>query len=202
MINRRRQIIAIATAIALTLPGIAAAQQYSASYKFLQAVRKRDGTVVTEILNEPGTTVIDTKDRTNGETALVIVTRRRDTQWLSFLLSRGADPNIRSGGGETPLIAAAELGFSDGVQLLLGAKADIELTNGSGETALIRAVQNRDLAMVRLLLTNGADADKTDRVAGMSARDYAASDPRGQAIAKLIADTPKSKKRAVAGPKL
>lgn len=202
MITRSARITLLAVTAALTLPAGVSAQQFSASYKFLKAVRERDGKIATEILNEPGTTVIDTRDRANGEAALLIVVKRRDSTWLSFLLSRGANPNVRDGDGTTPLIAASELGFAEGVRLLLAKRADVDLSNSRGETPLIRAVQNRDLGMVRLLLTNGADADRTDRIAGLSARDYATRDTRSPAIAKLIADTPKGAKRAVSGPKL
>ena len=42
--------------------------------------------------------------------------------------------------------------------------------------------------MVKLLLDAGADPDRTDNVAGYSARDYASRDPRSRDILKLIND--------------
>ncbi len=68
----------------------------------------------------------------------------------------------------------------------------------SGETPLILAVQQRDPAMVRLLLAQGADPKISDRVAGKSARDYAAEDNRAAAILKLLDDA--KPKAAVTGP--
>jgi ankyrin repeat protein len=68
----------------------------------------------------------------------------------------------------------------------MGAKVDE--TNKSGETPLIIAVQQRDAGMVKTLLAAGADPDRTDAVAGYSARDYANRDSRARDIQKLIDD--------------
>jgi ankyrin repeat protein len=64
----------------------------------------------------------------------------------------------------------------------------------------MRAVQRRDGELVQLLLASGADPDLVDRLAGMSARDYAARDTRSPAIAEALKTAPKVQKRAVAGP--
>jgi ankyrin repeat protein len=66
----------------------------------------------------------------------------------------------------------------------VGAKVDA--ANRAGETALIVAVQHRQIPIVRDLLEAGADPDKTDSVAGYSARDYAKRDNRTPALLKLI----------------
>ena len=49
-------------------------------------------------------------------------------------------------------------------------------------------MQQRDARLVRLLLAHGADPDRTDAVAGYSARDYATRDTRSRDIQKLIND--------------
>ena len=67
-------------------------------------------------------------------------------------------------------------------------------------TPLIIAVQNRDATLVRTLLTGGANPDKTDRMTGYSARDYAKRDTRAGTILKLL-EAPRAKPAAVAGPK-
>jgi ankyrin repeat protein len=109
---------------------------------------------------------------------------------------------MRDGRGDTPLLLAVQYGQNAMVDILTAAKANPNLGNGGGETPLIRAVQKRDLPLVRSLLAAGANPDQTDNVAGMSARDYARSDSRTPAIAKLIDEKPKRAMRAVAGPKL
>lgn len=177
--------IAALAALALLIPAAASAQ-FSDSYNFLKAVRERDGDKATKMLNEPGSTVVNTKDITTGETALHIVAARRDLTWIGFLLQRGANPNARDRNGITPLMVATNLRFVDGAEALLSRKARVDETNNSGETALIRAVQLRDLAMVRLLLKNGANPDKQDTIAGQSARDYAKGDFRNPQILESI----------------
>lgn len=196
----RPLLIGALTAVLIAVPAFA---QYSEGYNFLKAVRERDGTKTTEMLG-PGKagTVIDTRDQA-GEGALHIVTRRRDDQWLSFLLGRGANPNVRDGGGNTPLTIASQIGFVDGAQTLIRRRAQVDLANGAGETPLILAVQNRDLAMVRVLIAAGADPDRADSAAGMSARDYAQRDGRSAAILRVIdapREEPEVRHRPIAGP--
>ncbi len=174
----------------------------SNSYKFLQAVREAKGEEVTKLLNEPGSTIVNTKDYSSGETALHIVAKRGDATYTRFLLQKGANPNLRDGRGNTPLMIAVSAGAEPLIAILLAGKANVNIGNAAGETPLIRAVQLRDVQMVRDLIAAGADPDQADSLAGMSARDYAKSDTRTPALAKLIDDVPKRDRRAVAGPKL
>jgi len=179
----------------------AAYAQFSDSYNFLKAVRDRDGAKATELVSKAGSVIIDTREG-NGEGALHIVTKGRDLNWLSFLLSRGAKPDLKDSAGNTPLMIAAQIGFVEGAQALIRQRANVNLSNSAGETPIIRAVQNRDAAMVRVLIAAGANTAKTDSRAGLSARDYAARDPRATAILKIIEDTkPAAPARPVAGPK-
>ncbi|MBV8685992.1 MAG: ankyrin repeat domain-containing protein [Alphaproteobacteria bacterium] len=192
---------AIAAAMGLALAATPlAAQHYSDGYTFIKAVKERDGTKVTELVSEPGTTVVNSKDRDTGEGALHIVTRGRDLTWLSFLLGKRANPNIQNVRGETPLSLAAQIGWLEGAELLVTHGGAVDLANGRGETPLIMAVHARDIAMVRLLLSRGANPKKTDNAAGYSAIDYARQDNRAQPILKLLeaAQAP----RPAVGPKL
>jgi ankyrin repeat protein len=67
----------------------------------------------------------------------------------------------------------------------------------------MRAVQRRDVQLVRTLLDAKADPDQVDRLAGLTARDYAARDTRSPVIAQLLKDAPKvARAGAAAGPKL
>jgi uncharacterized protein len=191
-----------AAAFALTIATAAPAQQFSESYKFLDAVRKADGNKVNEILGQPGQTLINARDRVSGDTALHIVTKRSDALYLRFLLQKGANPNVGDVRGDTPLLIAVANGFSEGVEILTKYKANLDQANASGETPLIRAVQMRRFELVRDLLNAGADPDKTDIVAGLSARAYAERDARSPAIAKLLADAPKKSATRSTGPVL
>jgi ankyrin repeat protein len=185
-----------------TLPFPAAAQQQSQSYKFLESIRKGDGNAVIATLDQPGQTIINTRDVTTGEGALHIVVKRGDSAYLRYLLAKGADPNLRDREGETPMMLAVQAGQPEMVQILANAKANANLADGSGETPLIRAVQRRDLTLVRAVLAAGGNPDQPDNVAGMSARDYAKRDTRSTAIAKVLDETPAKTQRAVAGPRM
>lgn len=187
----------LGAAMALALPALA---QQSDSYKLIDAVTKADGAKATELLNQPGNTLVNTR-ADNGDGVLHIVVRRRDSTWLSFLLQRGADPNMRDREGNTPMIIASLLGYEDGVEQLATRHANVNMGNNRGETPLILAVQRQNLPMVRLLLSLGGNSAQTDRVTGMSARDYAAQDRRLSAILRLIDDTPRTQPtREVQGP--
>jgi ankyrin repeat protein len=190
-------------ALALLLPSVASAQ-FSDGYNFLKAVKDKDGTKATELIDKPGT-IINTRDVTSGETALHIVVARRDVTWLSFLLGKGANPDLADNKGETPLLDAVQLRFVDGVRFLLAGRASVDKANDNGETALIRAVQLRDIGMVRLLVENGANPDRRDAIAGMSARDYAERDGRTPGLLQALSEAKKGTvvdKAKVQGPSL
>lgn len=189
-------LLAAATALAAS-PALA---QFRGGFAFLQAVDNRDGTKATEALkNDP--TYINTRNPDTGETALILTTKRRDIQWVRFLLGKDADPSIGDRQGVTPLMHAALINFPEGAEALLGDKAPVDQTNRRGETALILAVQSKNVAMVRLLVRNGANPDKADHVAGMSAREYAKRDDRTGQITALLDAKPDGPVRDF-GPKI
>ena len=177
-------------ALAALLIAVPAAAQFSDTYNFFKHVKARKAFEAVKIISEAGSAVVNLKDPDSGDTALVMVARDRDLGWMRLLLSKGADPNARARDGETPLTITANLGFVEGVQLLTDVGARIDLQNSRGETPLIKAVQARSLQTVRVLVEAGANPDKSDSIAGKSARDYAQEDRRLAAIAKAIKDGP------------
>lgn len=198
MFNKFGRALAASMVLMLAVPA-SGQGSFSDSFSFLKAVRERDGDKVTDLVSEPGSTVINTRERGSGEGALHLVVRGRDLSWLAFLLSKGARPDIQSNRGETPLTLAAQIGWVEAAELLLARRASVNLANGRGETPLILATQRRDVAMVRLLLSRGADPKRTDNVAGMSALDYAKQDPRAGAVLKLL-EARLAPAKPVAGP--
>lgn len=168
----RIALAALMGVFALTALGPAAAQiGQSEGYTFLKAVKDRDGDTVTEMLNEPGTQVVNTRDITTGETGLHIVALRRDLTWIKFLLQRGCNPNVRDRKGVTPLQIAVRLGHIDGVKALIKGGAQVDISDSQGETPLMTAVHQRNEALVEILLKEGADPDRNDNT-GRSARDH------------------------------
>lgn len=157
--------------VMLTVPSVSHAQ-FSDGYKFLEAVKKADGDAATKYLEKPGTTIVNARDVTTGQTGLQIATARRDLLWINFLLQKGANPNLGDKQGLTPLVIAARLGFVEGVEALIGGGARVNDANDTGETPLISAVHQKDIAVLRALLKAGANPDRPDN-SGRSARDYA-----------------------------
>lgn len=183
---RRWIVTALAAGAFASLAVPAAAQRFSNSYTFLKSVRERDGAKVQAVLGEAGSVAINSRDASTGESGLHIVTRGRDIAWLSFLLNKGARPDMQDKAGETPLAMAARIGWVEGAQVLLRARALVDQQNNRGETPLIIAVQNRDVPMTRLLLAAGANPKRSDSAAGYSALDYARNDPRSAAVLRLL----------------
>lgn len=159
--------------------------QFSESYKFLEAVKKKDGQKVTDALAEPGSTIALSRDVSTGETALHIVVARRDKTWLEFLIGKGANVNQADVKGVTPLVLACNLNFIEGVEVLVAKGAKLDQSNSTGETPLISAVHARNVELMRVLLRAGADPDRADN-SGRSARDYAALEGRGGPLLAAI----------------
>ncbi len=187
---------------ATTIAAPAIAQRMSDSYEFLKAIKDANGNKVTEMLDKPGSTIVNTREADSGDTALHIVTRRGDSTYVRFLLSRGAAANAQDARGNTPLLLAVSGNCQACIDILLAVKANVNLGNASGETPLIRAVQLRNLGLAEQLLKAGANPDQADRVAGMTARDYAKVDSRSPQLTKLLTDAPKASARGVSGPRL
>jgi ankyrin repeat protein len=191
------RLICLAVAATVATP---AAAQFSDSYNFLKAVRDADAAKAQDFMERPGSRIIDTRDQTTGDTALHIVTKRRDVPWINFLANAGANLNVRDSQGMTPMAIAASLAFPDGIRVLAMRKADVNLPNSRGETPLILAIHRGDLATVRALVDVGADPEIKDMIAGRSARDYARQDRRMEPILKTLDSVRPKAKTGTIGP--
>jgi ankyrin repeat protein len=204
MTRARRFLLPIALAACVSVP--LAAQDFSDNFTFLKAVRERDGAKVQEFVNRPSSNAINARDAKTGEGALHILVQERNLEWVAFLLSRGARPDIQAGDGTTPLHLAARLGWVEGATQLLARGARVDLPNSRGETPLILAVQSRQLApadrvaMIQLLIGQGADPRRQDSFAGYSALDYARQDSRAPEILAALEIKPAKPAGPAIGP--
>lgn len=203
-VTMARRCAAALTAWAL-LFALPAHAQFSDGYKFLEAVKKKDGAKVEELLSEPGSTVIHSRDVSNGRGALHIAVERRDMAWMRYLTGKGANVNARDDRGVTPLQLATSLGWVDGVEFLVSRRADTDESDDTGETPLISAVHRRDTNLMRILLEGGADPDRADN-SGRSARDYARLSTKDSQLLSTIETYAKKRDKkqqgAVYGPTL
>lgn len=197
-----RILLAGALAAAVAMP-VAAQQQFSDNTTMLKAVRDRDGATVESLLSDPSSSAANARDTSTGEGPLHIVVRRRDMEWLAFLLGRGSRADMQSNDGTAPLHLVASIGWLEGAQQLLARRGNVNITNNRGETPLILAVQGRQIEMIPLLLQQGANPSHTDSVAGYSALDYARQDRRDTTILRLLEAAParqQSQQQQVYGP--
>lgn len=167
---------------------------------FLKAIDDGDNSKAVPMVEEPGSRVVNYKGY-KGETALHIVTRKRQLPWVAFLLKKGADASIPDSKGDTALHIAARIGFDQAAEYMIQLGARVDAANRAGETALNVAVRANQPRIVEMLLKAGANPDKGDHVAGLSPRDYAKRDSRNPQLLKLI-ETVESTKKKVAGPSL
>ena len=205
IVTLKRSLVAIIalSLVAAPAPIIAQGLGLNASdgEAFIKAIKEDDANKAVQLATQPGTRVVNYRNY-DGETPLNLVTRKRELDWVAFLLNRGADPNMADAKGDTPLTVAAEIGFEEAAGQMIMRGAKIDGTNRRGETALAVAVQQRQPRMVELLLKAGANPDKGDHVTGYTPRDYAKRDTRNPQLLKLIETVKPATKKAVAGPKI
>ncbi len=178
-------------ALALGMASPLAAQLYSEGYRFLQAVEDalagEDATPVTELLEVPGSTIVNSRDVTTGRTAMHMAVDARNGVWIDYLYQQGANVNLADVEGVTALMLAVQDGYFEGAEKLIAHGARVDVTNNTGETPLIYAVHGRNIELIRILLVAGANPDRADH-SGRSARDYARlrgpNDPTNDAIAR------------------
>lgn len=190
-------------ALTLSMATAGAAQNLSAGYKFLDAVKKRDGTVVEQMISNSGAKgtrgdiIINSRDITSGDSALHLVIAGHDYKWLEYLLYKGADANNRNFVGTTPLWLAINSGFSEGAILLISKGARVNDPGPSGETPLISAVHQRNIDLVRVLVKAGADVTRADN-SGRSPIEYARLAKSGMMLSELevAAKAAKAKKQS------
>jgi ankyrin repeat protein len=190
--HRVRLVVAACVGALALLAVPLSAQNYSDGYRFLQAIDKKDQAEVERLINKTST-IINSRDVRDGHTGLHTIVQRRDSQWLRYLLTEGADPNIADKTGVTPLALASRLGWVEGVAILASKGAKPDIANETGETPLIAAVHKRDAALVRMLLAAGADPDRSDN-SGRTARDYAKLDGPGSLVLEAIETGDRNKK--------
>lgn len=192
--------------LAVALAGLAVPAAAQAGFTqsdgeaFLKAIEEGDNNAAIPLLEQPGSRVVNYRGY-KGETALHIAIRKRDLDWVGYLLKKGADPDVGDRDGDSALMLASRIGLDEAVGWMIRLGADVDASNRRGETALIIAVQQKRPRIIEQLLEAGANPDKADHAAGYSARDYAKRDSRNPRLLDLI-ETVKSTKKKVAGPKL
>jgi len=92
-------------------------------------------------------------------TPLCAASRGGSCEVVQYLISFGADPNMRDTDLATPLYIAASHGHDDIVELLLNRGADPDIRNTYGCSALVSAVTNGMFRSTQMLIDAGASVN-------------------------------------------
>jgi Flp pilus assembly protein TadD len=111
------------------------------------------GMVEKGIINEP---------IAEGLTPLGFAVKNNNTEFALYLLSSGANPNVRMAGGLSPLMYAAHLANEELVSALLAKRADANAVHGNGDSVALMAVDSfaSDEKVMRIVAR--LDAAKAD----------------------------------------
>ena len=91
-----------------------------------------------------------------SDTALITAIRHGRVEVVKFLISAGANFDLRNARGESPLMVAAEIGNREIVNLLLTAHALVNTVTDYSMTALSFAINKNHQEIVDMLLEAGA----------------------------------------------
>lgn len=106
--------------------------------------------------------IINMKDRQNGNVPLHIVVSKGELGVTSFLLRNGANPNIQDNFGNSALHYAADKGKTAAMEILLQAGANPNAQDFRGNSPIHNACVNNDVESVKMLLRWNADPELTD----------------------------------------
>ena len=117
---------------------------------------KGDRLEVVRALVEAGAE-IDFVDPGTGESPLAAALLDGDIAIAAFLLSKGADPNLRIWGNRRAIHSAIRGNDQRCVKLLLSKDADPNVRADDGITPLVLAIKENNVEIVQILLEHGAD---------------------------------------------
>jgi ankyrin repeat protein/L-ascorbate metabolism protein UlaG (beta-lactamase superfamily) len=125
------------------------------------AIVQSDKSKIESLLAE-NPELIDSKDR-SGLTPLFIALDRGRNNLASYLLNKGADPNLKGYLNRTYLHMAARSGNLTVANLLIGKGADVNAKDSKGETPLQCVGRAMRTELISLLVKNGALVNVNDK---------------------------------------
>jgi ankyrin repeat protein len=140
----------------LALAQSAADENLSVNARFLVAARNADAAAMARGLKDGA--AINSRNRL-GETALVVVLKKKRSDLAQMLVEGGADVNLAAINGITPLMSAAFNGDAPIVRQLLAKGADPAALDRLRKTAMIYAAGEGQTEVVQLLLARGVDVN-------------------------------------------
>lgn len=130
---------------------------------------------------------IDTLSVDKNTPLLVTVASWQASDLISYLLKRGASPNVDDAQNRTALRVSARKGIIQSVKALTDQSAEVNVKDNSGRTALMGAAWMEHLNVVDLLLKKGADINILDDK-GRSALSWAAENGNPKMVDLLLSN--------------
>ncbi|UCC38611.1 MAG: ankyrin repeat domain-containing protein [Candidatus Aminicenantes bacterium] len=125
------------------------------SQEIFKAVQEGNFGKVKSIIDKNPTLII-TRDL-NNRTPLHFAATTGNKQIAEYLLSKGADINLKNSDGRTPLHFAASNRQKDVVELLITNGADLEAKDIYDNTPLNSATYGGDIEIIKLMIEKGAN---------------------------------------------
>ncbi|XP_040523971.1 ankyrin repeat and EF-hand domain-containing protein 1 [Gallus gallus] len=128
-------------------------------YKLLQCVHQKDKKQIEKLIQNGFPNLINFTEPMDGHSALSLACIKNDIDMCSFLLERGAHPDVQDKMGCTPAMKAAELGHSLVLELLAKIKADMTIVDNEGKGVLFYCIlpTRRHYHCTQIALDYGAD---------------------------------------------
>jgi uncharacterized protein len=123
----------------------------------------------------------------DGSTALLWAAHHDDEPMVSFLLEKGAKPDLANRYGLTPLSEAALNGNAAVVARLLAAGASPDLPAEGGDTPLMIAARSGSNEAVRMLIAKGANVNHRESWHQETALMWAAAENHADVVRTLVA---------------
>lgn len=128
------------------------------NYSYLTAAVGAGSKKIVDILLTKGLDVDFVHPKLHN--SLILAAAWKKPEMVSYLISKGANVNLKSFNGFTALQIAAELGSLESMKVLMQAGADIDVEHAKNKmTALAFAVAKKNMKAVKLLLKHGAKVD-------------------------------------------
>ena len=153
VIKKHKLAILFLVLIGFSIPANLFAQVDGEFGMLANKVRYNDISAVKELIAS-GADINHQQER-YGHTPLIIACNYNYKELAKFLISKGADINIRGKDGSSALIAAGS-NSQELVELLLSKGADVNAKTKNGATALSIVVKEGHQKIINILKSNGA----------------------------------------------
>ncbi|NXP48988.1 ANKE1 protein, partial [Heliornis fulica] len=130
-------------------------------YKVLQCVHEKDKKQIEKLVQNGLPNLINFTEPVEGYSALHLACIKNDIDMCSFLLEKGAHPDVQDKMGRTPAMKAADLGHVLVLELLAKAKADLTAKDNEGKSVLFYCIlpTRRHYHCMQIALDHGADVN-------------------------------------------